>query len=406
MNRWYKTRVYDQNWLSNKRIVINRGGTRAGKTYSICQQLVWWLMTGHLRHNHHVPKGTASIVRKNKTTVKATVQRDFEYILKHYGFYHHVDHNKTNRTYSFDGRMVEFFGADDEQKLRGYKADILYINEANEISYQKSFLQLRLRTKELIIIDFNPSDPYTWIKTELEDKRAFTKGDVQTIVSTYKDNSTLSAQQIAEIEFLKETDPTLWLVYGLGQYGKIEGLVIPDINIIDSMPWDSLKMQGAGIDFGFTHSQTVLAHCGLLEPNNLYIDVPIYESGLTDSMLVQRLENLNWNRTTEVFADSAQPGSIAALQNARYNVKPVNKFRDGLGIGIAKMRELNWHVTARSEGLIREQKLYKFQEAANGEWINKPVTENDHAMDAVRYYVMSKLLIKKQKTQRKLRTIS
>ena len=214
---FYTTGTFNRNWISEKRIVINRGGTRSGKTFSICQQIAMWLMTGQIRDGQIIEKGTASIVRKNKTTVTATVLRDFEYILKEYGYYQHVTHNKTNRTYSFDGRMVEMFGADDEQKLRGYKSDILYVNEANELNYHKEFLQLRLRTKELIIIDFNPSDPYTWIKTELEDKRAHIKGDVETIVSTYKDNSTLTDQQIAEIEYLKETDPTLWHVYGLGE---------------------------------------------------------------------------------------------------------------------------------------------------------------------------------------------
>jgi phage terminase large subunit len=402
---FYTTTTFNRNWISEKRIVINRGGTRSGKTFSICQQIALWLMTGQIRDGQIIEKGTASIVRKNKTTVTATVQRDFEYILKEYGYYQHVTHNKTNRTYSFDGRMVEMFGADDEQKLRGYKSDILYVNEANELNYHKEFLQLRLRTKELIIIDFNPSDPYTWIKTELEDKRAHIKGDVETIVSTYKDNSTLTDQQIAEIEYLKETDPTLWQVYGLGEYGKVEGLIIPDIEIIEEMPWSDLRKVAAGMDFGFTNSKTALAHCGIIEPNNMYIDVPIYESGLTDTLLTEKLQNMNWDKTIEVFADSAQPASIKTLQNARYNVRPVKKFKDSIDIGIAKMREYKWHVTARSEGLIREQKLYKFKQAATGEWINKPITENDHAMDAVRYYVLSKLLLSKQQRGRKLKVI-
>lgn len=403
--KWHITGTYLKNWEATKKIVINRGGTRSGKTYAICQQLAWWLMTGHFRANMYLPSGTATIIRKHRTTVSATVERDFKGILDKYGFYSSVKHNKTQKTYSFDGRMVEFFGANDQQKLRGYKADILYCNEANELNYKKEFFQLLMRTTKAVIIDFNPSDPYVWMKTELEDKRAYNKGDVETIVSTYKDNPTLLAGQVAEIEYLNGTDDILWKVYGLGQYGKVEGLIIPDIEIIEDIPWDDLRKVAAGMDFGFTNSKTALAHCGIIEPNNLYIDVPIYESGLTDTLLVEKLKNMKWDRTVEVFADSAQPASIKTLQNARYNVRPVKKFKDSVDIGIAKMREYRWHVTARSEGLIREQKLYKFKQAATGEWINKPITENDHAMDAVRYYVLSKLLLAKQQRGRKLKVI-
>ena len=54
--------------------------------------------------------------------------------------------------------MVEFFGADDEQKIRGRGRDILYCNEANELRYDQEFHQLLMRTTYKIIIDFNPDD--------------------------------------------------------------------------------------------------------------------------------------------------------------------------------------------------------------------------------------------------------
>jgi len=332
--------------------------------------------------------------------------REFEGVLNDYGLYQFVKHNKTDRTYKVGGRTVEFFGADDPQKLRGYKANILYCNEANELNHDKEFLQLRMRTSGPIFLDFNPSDPYVWLKTELEDKRALKKGDVETIVSTYKDNPLLSTAQIEEVEYLKETDKALWAVYGLGDYGKVEGLIIESMTIIDQFPDLELRRRAAGLDFGFTNSKTALADCAFIAPNKIYIDVPIYASGLTDRRLKETLEGVGWPRTREVYADSAQPQSIEELRSGGFNVRPVKKFRDSLSVGISKMRELDWYVTGRSQGLIKEQKLWKWKQDQAGNWLNEPIDGFDHAMDAVRYYCLSKLTGPRGKAhKRKLRTI-
>jgi len=111
--------------------------------------------------------------------------------------------------------MVEFIGADDEQKLRGGKRDILYCNEANELSYDQEFFQLLIRTSYKVFIDFNPDNEYVWINTELEQKRKFDEDDVEVIVSTYKDNPFLPEAQVKEIERLEKTNPRYWQVYGL-----------------------------------------------------------------------------------------------------------------------------------------------------------------------------------------------
>ena len=117
--------------------------------------------------------------------------RDFEEILYKHELYELVDHSKSEFTYSYHNRMVEFFSADNEQKVRGRKRNILICNEGNELNYKDEFYQLLFRTSDKIFIDFNPDDPTTWINTKLEQQRAEDKGDVEVIVSTYKDNTFL-----------------------------------------------------------------------------------------------------------------------------------------------------------------------------------------------------------------------
>ena len=376
------TPVFEKNYLSKKKIVINRGGTRAGKTYSICQILVNWLITGTLRKNTVLKQGLASVVRKTLPALKSTAERDFIEILSNTGLIDLVKHNKTERTYTFQGRTVEFFSVDDQQKVRGRKRNILFCNEANELNYQTDFFQLLIRTEGVIFIDFNPSDPYTWIKEEIEDKRAFERGDVETIVSTYKDNPTLSAQLRQEIENIK--DEVLREVYVHGRYGIVKGVIFPNITIIDELP-KTLKKMAIGLDFGFTNDPTAAVLCGVHD-GALYVDELLYNYGLTNQDIAKELKPYK----LEVIADSAEPKSIEELKRAGIRAKAAQKGADSIRAGINLLKQYELRITARSTNLLREQKQYKYQQI-NGKLTNKPIDNFNHAFDALRYYASIKL---------------
>lgn len=391
------TKTFERNWESKKKVVVNRGGTRSSKTYSLCQLFANWLMTGWIRKETFIERGVASIVRKHSTTLKNTVMRDFEEVLKDtiiegtdVSLYSQIKHHKTDRTYSYQGRTVEFFGADDQQKIRGYKSKILYCNEANELSFKKEFFQLLMRTEALVVIDFNPSDPYVWINEEIEQKRAHDKGDVDVIVSTYKDNKFLLKTQVEEIEYLKETAPDLWQVYGLGEYGLIKGLIFPKVTIITEMP-DDLKMQGFGKDFGFTNDPTTLYHCGTMG-KDLFVDELLWGHGYTNPMITSHYDSIGIEkRYDEIFADSANPKDIQEIANAGYNIKPAKKGKDSILHGINLIKQYNLHITARSTNLLKEQKKYKWAEDKEGNPTNKPIDNYNHGWDSIRYYATMKL---------------
>lgn len=387
------THTYLQNWQTTKKIVVNRGGTRSGKTYSLCQMIMVWLLTGQIREGQSIPSGTCSVVRKYSTTITKTVQRDFHDILSEYKVLGLIEFNKTNRTYKYQDRMVEFFGADDQQKIRGYKANILFCNEVNELGYKTEFSQLLFRTTDVIFMDFNPSDPFVWVNEEIEQKRSAEKKDVEVIVSTYKDNPFINKAQKQEIEYLQYSDPELWKVYGLGEYGKVEGLVIPNITLIDEMP-DDLRKVGGGMDFGFSNDPTAFYLCGIknnreTKVTELYLDEQIYETGLTDSDLIKIMKGTPKN--LRIYADSAQPSTIEEIRRAGYNIAPVTKFKDSLKHGLQIMKRTRIFVTKRSIGMIKEQKQYKYKMLANGKYDNTPIDAYNHAMDAVRYYCLMNL---------------
>ena len=211
------TPLYRKLQKATSKVVSLRGGTRSGKSYAMAQLAVYWLFSGKIHPAGPVmERGTWDIVRRALPSLKATVLKDFREILAQTG--QPYDQNLTDLVYSFGGRSVCFYSVDDPQKLRSRKRDFIHLVESNEVEYD-AFLQIAFRTTTRIFCDFNPDDSTSWLKTEIEEKRADTMGDVTVIVSTYRDNPTLSELEVREIEYLKVLSPELFEVFGNGEWG-------------------------------------------------------------------------------------------------------------------------------------------------------------------------------------------
>ena len=186
------TRNYDA--LNNPliRFVVNQGSTRSSKTYSLCQMVVIYCLNN--------PGKIVSIVRKSFPSLRSTVMRDMIDILIEMKIYTEANHIKSENIYVMpNGSKIEFFSLDDAQKVRGRKRDVLWCNEANELSFEE-YNQLNFRTSEKLFFDFNPSDTEHWLYNILE------KDDAILIHSTYKDNTFLPDSLVKESEDLINID--------------------------------------------------------------------------------------------------------------------------------------------------------------------------------------------------------
>ena len=375
------TEIFERNYDSKSKIVVNRGGTRSSKTWSLNQLCALWLISGNYGDGQYCYEGVWTTVRKYRTNLDGTVVRDFEDILKKEGWYNLVNHNKTKKQYRVGKRLVEFIGADDEQKLRGAKRNILYCNEANELEYKQEFFQLLMRTENKIFIDFNPDDEQVWINQEIEIKRSNEVGDVEVIVSNYKNNSFLPKSLIKEIEYLKQTDKEFWKIYGLGEYGNISGLIYENVKYVDKMP--DAKLVAYGLDFGYSLDP---AACLAVykRDKDLYLKEIVYEKGLTNQDLAERLKPIV-NRD-EVICDSAEPKSIEELYRLGINAKPAAKGKDSILNGIDILKRYNINVV-NSSNLKKEFRTYKWATDKNGNSLQKPIGL-DHLMDALRYVAL------------------
>lgn len=379
------TSVYEKNAASTKRVTINRGGTRSSKTFSLAQLFVKELFEGENK--------VLTVARKTFTALRDTAMRDILEILYEHDLYDHIIHSKTERTIKYGTNMIEFVSMYDAHKVRGRKRTHLWLNEANECTYD-DWLQLIFRTSQRAYLDFNPDDINHWINTELEQRRRADKGDVEVIVSSYKDNDFLNEQLIKEVEFLGRGDPEYWKIFGTGEYGKVQGLVIPEHETVEVIP-EEAKHVAYGLDFGYSNSSTALVEVKRLG-DNIYVNEVIYGKMMTNSDIIGRLKELNIERRHEIICDSADPKAVEELYRAGFNAKPAGKGADSVLFSLDVLRRYTLHVTANSVNLLKELRNYKWQTDKNGNMLNHPINRLNHAIDALRYVALEHLQVERQ----------
>jgi len=360
------TIIFEKNWsaLQEKgvRFVINEGGSRSSKTYSLCQMVIVYCLQN--------PNKVVSIIRKTFPALRATVMRDFLEILKDLDIYEKTNHNMSENIYRFpNGSIVEFFSVDDEQKIRGRKRDIAWCNEANELFYD-DFTQLNMRTETKLIFDYNPSDSSSWLYELPKDESILIK-------STYKDNPFLPETIKRQIEDLKRTDEALYQIYALGEKA------ISKSNIYSN--WTFIKHRPAkytsyvyGLDFGYNHPTALMRV--YWRDNDIYIEPVIYESYLTTTNLIEKMKILNVEENIEILADYSRPEIIQEMNNSGFNVLNANKV---VKKGIDNVKSFGVFCE-EDQRIKKEYENYKWKKIGDN-ITDEPIKLYDDAMDAVRY---------------------
>ena len=372
------TKIYREidNAVNNGYSTVSlQGSARSSKTYNT----LIWLICYCLQH----PNTRLSIVRATLPAIKGSVFVDFKEILRKFGVYNEKSMNRSELIYKFNnGSWAEFFSTDSEQKLRGRKRDILFVNEANELGFIE-WQQLKMRTTRFSIIDYNPSfSDEHWICDVNKEARTYH------VITTYKDNPFLEQTVIDEIESLQQKNESLWRVYGLGQQAMIEGLVFRGFEIVDKIPPIADKRY-IGMDFGFTNDPTAICEVAVYE-DILYIDEICYRTEMLSTEIIQVLKTEA--PRMKVISESADPRLIQEIYRAGIDIHPVKKFAGSIEAGLAKMQEYKIVVTKRSVNVAKELKNYTYRQDKEGKWLNSPIDCYNHAIDAVRYVIMEEVM--------------
>lgn len=368
--------VFERNaeaYYAGKRKIINQGGTSSSKTWSILQLLTL------------IAIGTEnplliSVMSESVPHLKQGAIRDFRKILgKAFdeNRFHETDH-----LYDFGLGQLEFFSADTD-KAHGPRRDILFCNEVNNFG-RTTADAAAIRTAKCIFYDYNPTAEF-WLMDEIGKK------DTAYIESTYQDAKIfLPPALIADIESRKDKDANWWRVYGEGKVGSAQGLAHPNFLLIDEMPEVGSGQEVYGLDFGFTNDPTVLVR-NIIIGDNLYSDQLIYETGMINKDILQRMESTGVKKNyDEVIADCSDPKSIEEISLGGFNVLPCMKGPDSVIFGVQTVNKYRQHWTKRSVQSIKEQRGYGYVQDKDGKYTNKLIDSRNHAMDARRYAVAYK----------------
>ena len=369
--------LFVANMNAKERTVVNQGGTSSGKTYSIMQVLYILAM--------QQGRQVVTVVGQDIPNLKVGAYRDAKTILESskvlQGWFPTI--NEGERIIKCaNGSIIEFKSYADAQDAKNGKRDYLFVNEANGISYDV-FWQLAIRTRKKIFLDYNPSARF-WCHDEVIGRE-----DTRLIISDHKKNPFLSDEEHARIEGIE--DPELWKVYARGLTGKIQGLVLTNWDIVDTLPPEyEWKMSAYGLDFGFTNDPSALEHV-VLAHGELYIDELLYSTGLTNPDIAQRAHDNGIDSQQQIIADCAEPKSIRELQAAGLWVTPSPKGQDSIVSGIDILKRYRLHVTRRSVGILSNLRSYQWGKDRDGNMTNKPEDKNNHGIDAIRYVSLAKL---------------
>ena len=108
----------------------------------------------------------------------------------------------------------------------------------------------------------------------------------------------------------------------------------------------------------------------------------IYQTGLTNSNLIELMKRVIPDRSVPIYADPTEPAWIEEIYQAGFNIHPAD---NSVKPGIDYCKRGRFYVDSGSPDLIKELGAYKYREDKNGNVLEIPVKFMDHGADGMRY---------------------
>lgn len=359
----------------DKRIIVVQGGTSAGKTIDIMSILIDYAL-------EHAKK-KIWIVTDTYGNLEDGAMEDFKNICEYLGILNILDENKTKHVFTFPNGTRFFFRALTEMKGRGPRRDVLFVNEANRITWEQ-FSQLEIRTNEKIYLDFNPSNEF-WAHTELVNNKD--RDDVDFIKLNYLGNEALDKNIIRALEMRKgDGTSNWWRVYGEGEIGSLEGNIYQGWLPRPAEEIRKGKLIRYGLDFGFSNDETALVSIYEQEDGSLGLVEEVYQKGILASKYPETLRSHNIDPSALIVADGARPEIIADIKAAGFRCVSALKDAGSVLRGISRVQDTK--IVYAGKNLEREYLTYAWRvQKSTGKTLDEPQDGNDHLMDAIRYAI-------------------
>ena len=361
----------------DSRIKGVQGGTSASKSISALM-----IEIDYAQHNR--PKTATditSIVSESLPHLKKGVMRDFIGIMKTHNYWREDRWNKSNNIYTFEtGWQIEFFSVDQPDKVRGPRRARLFGNECNNWrNGLDTFNQLEVRTRDSIILDWNPSSEFWWHTDVLPNEEL----QAEQIILTYKDNEALDEQIVRSIE-ARKNNKSWWTVYGLGQIGEIDTRIYTGWEIISEIPHEA-RLECYGLDFGYRPDMTALV--AIYSYNGGFI---LDEERVQLEWSLRDMSNTIKNLSPAVvIADTNEPRSIEEMRAQGIHILATEKGSDSKKHGIKLMQDQRISVTNRSVETIKGYRSWLWKTDKNGLVIAGETEHEPDALAAARYGIQS-----------------
>lgn len=387
--------VYLKYLGDTSRIQIFFGGASSGKSVFLAQRDVVDVMKGGRNF---------LVCRQVARTLRGSVIQEIVKVINQWGVSNLFTVNKTDGTVTCsNGYQIVFAGLDDVEKLKsitpakGVFTDIR-IDEATEIqktSLKQLFKRQRggtEKTKKRLVLSFNPILQSHFIYEDYfsstgwtESQKEYTAKDLLIVKTTYRDNKFLTDSDRYDLE--NETDKYYYDVYTNGNWGSLEGVIFTNWRVEDlSEKHDQFTNLRHGLDFGFaSHPAGISVSHYDYERKTIYIFGELYETGLTNDLLSEEAIRICGNSL--IIGDSAEPKSIAEMQNHGVNVTGAKKGKDSVTFGVDWLRQQTIIIDKKCVNHIKEFQQYQWKKDANGNAVSppKPIDKNNHLIDALRY---------------------
>lgn len=383
------------------------GASRTGKSWDICVFICHYVTT---YQNKQV-----NICRDHLTTLKKTF---YPTLRKVWNLYR-LDGRHFNKTASdiyYNNNVIRFVGVNDDiMTAHGLESDLLIGNEWMGVAKDTSD-QLEQRCNEFYIFDYNPSATESFLfdmelrpdyrchHTTIFDNPYAPINPKQKILS-YAHPDVNNDYEIAvkagytveqwdrlkqkNVE-LKTADRFKWEVYGLGRRAKSEDTIFEyQLYVDDPKEYD---WKNYGGDFGFKTDPTAMIQV-IRNGRNLYLKECIYETGLLNDEIAQKVLSNEWNDVISIW-DKAEEKSVNELRGFNIPADWVDKPPNSVSYGIQKMQQFNIFIHAESVNLQEEFKKYRWLKDRNGDYKRNtygkrvPIDKFNHGIDGVRYVIL------------------
>lgn len=381
---------YGQFWRFKGRYRVVKGSRASKKS----KTAALWYIVNMMKY----PESNLLVIRKTASSLKASCFTELCWAIRRLGVEHlwKINNTTLELMYIPTGQTVYMRGLDDPFKITSITVKTgylcwMWLEEAYEIMAESDFdiLDESIRGYvgncfKQITITMNPWNDRHWIK-----RRFFDVADpenVLAITTNYKCNEWLDDADLQLFDDMKKRNPKRYLTAGLGEWGQTDGVIFDNWTVEDLTEMiPTFSNRYFGVDFGTQDPNAIV--CANVDMGNkkIYIYDEYYSGGITLDTLANEIEKRVGN--SFITCDSAGAQQILELNNRGIWALPAMKGANSILYGVQFLQGFDIIIHRECMHFIDEISNYIWAKDKFGKSIDKPVDENNHLIDALRYAV-------------------